>query len=135
MPCHVIVPRLQGALMQSSLSNCFCQVKKSVNSPGFVAGRRSQEPDYDEVSWRQSETPELRRAAMSPWDAAAQFGHVEPAFEHLHQSSSSFIPGQPTPHHQHSNHTSTAAVDLSSSYNHLTSPVNGTVSSSRDGFR
>ena len=119
-----------GKPAQSFLLNCLSQVTKSVISPAFVATRRSQEPDYDEVSWqRHSETPEMRRAAMSPWDAVAQFGHVEPAFEHLHQSSSSFIPRQSTSQHQTSKHT-TAATDLSSSYNHLTSPVNGIY----DGF-
>jgi len=97
------------------------QATKPIRSYGFVpAARSSQEPDYDEV------TSELPRAAMSPWEAVEQFGHVEPAFEHLHHSTtpSSSIPHQSTPQYQQSKRGAVSA-GLSSTHNHLTSPING----------
>jgi len=104
-------------------------------------------PGYDQVppatSWTpsgQSTSSDLTiRPPMSPWDAAAQYGHVEPAFQHLNPprsftstvsvssaaSAPPFIPagGQPqsTPArqpHQHAQHSTTTSMHIS----RLTSP-------------
>jgi len=95
-----------------------------------LTGRsRSEEPDYDEVAWPAADTTDVRRAVISPWDAAAQFGHVEPAFEHLRNftsssSSSPFIPRQSTPLQQ--NRNIAATTDISSTRS--ATLVNGTFS-------
>jgi len=64
---------------------------------------------------------------MTPWEAAVQFGYVEPAFEHLRHLTSpppSSIPRQTTPHQQRT----TALLDLQSSrHDHLTNAVNGMI--------
>lgn len=99
------------------------QVTKPVRSR-FARARGSQEPHYGEVA-RPSET-QLRRAPMSPWEAAVQFGHVEPAFNHLQHftstSSSSSIPQMPS-QRQHSQHA--VATDLFPTQNHFASAMNG----------
>ena len=97
--------------------HCLFQAPQSVNSELVAA-----EPDYDELSWS-ADPSDVPRAAMSPWQAAEQFGHVEPAFEHLQRLSSPTtpsIPRQLTPLHLR-----TRAMDLSSTQNRLTSAVNG----------
>lgn len=113
------------------------QVSKLAKSANIVRGRRHSEPDYDEVTSRTPrETPAselpVPRAMMSPWDAAVQFGHVEPAFQHLNtvtttSSSSSFIPHQTgsSLNQRGRRANGVATGDLSSSHNlYLTSPVN-----------
>jgi len=105
------------SVVSVGLSHCLLiQIPQSVNSTLVAA-----EPDYDELAWS-AEPSDLPRAAMSPWQAVEQFGHVEPAFEHLQRLSSPPIPRQLTPLHRR-----TRAMDLSSTQNRLTSAQNGTV--------
>lgn len=110
------------------------QVSKPVSS-SIIPARRSTEPDYDDLAWPAG-TPDLRRAAMSPWEAAAKFGYVEPAFEHLQHQKSTSIPYPPTSQHQRNQLSSTSTL-LSPIRDILTSPVNGSfhINTENDGSR
>lgn len=93
-----------------------------VSKPVIPITRRSTDPHYDNAT----ATRELGRAAMSPWDAAAQFGHVEPAFQHLKHAAPPSVPRPPTSPPQPSKLSGASTHVLSPARDLVTSPVNGT---------